>query len=279
MPPRRQRRRLAASDALSSSAGADVERLGALRAVAAAPGRHRRCPRRRRGRRCVPAGALQRRARAARSRGVSPRRSGCSPPRASGRSSTAARSPTACSAAGRSCADQVPLPDGEGRPSPRNALVATIGAPSGQMTVVSTHLHHRLDGSTVRQAQTRALAELVAVRQRRDRLPADPRRRSECDPRQRRASAADRPGAARRRSSADRRLGGRWGQGRGDTWSSTNPYVSDSLAWPASPTTCSCRGRAATDRQPCAGSPGRCGSGGGVYASDHFAVVVDLHAA
>ena len=30
------------------------------------------------------------------------------------------------------------------------------------MTVVSTHLHHRLDGSTVRQAQTRALAELVA---------------------------------------------------------------------------------------------------------------------
>ena len=47
--------------------------------------------------------ALQRRARAARSRNVSPRRSGCSPPRASGRSSTAARSPTACSAAGRSC--------------------------------------------------------------------------------------------------------------------------------------------------------------------------------
>jgi endonuclease/exonuclease/phosphatase family metal-dependent hydrolase len=161
-------------------------------------------------------------------------------------------------------ADQVPLPDGEGRPGPRNALVATIDAPFGPVTVVSTHLHHRLDGSTVRQRQTRALAELVAMRR------GDPET----------AFPLILAGDLNATPDSDelRLLNGR--AARGDTWSSANPYVSDS-AWP---------GRrldyvlVSWPRPRPIGNPARARLAGvqpvdGVYASDHYAVVVDLHTA
>jgi endonuclease/exonuclease/phosphatase family metal-dependent hydrolase len=54
------------------------------------------------------------------------------------------------------------LPDASGRPSHRNALIATIDAPFGPLQVVSTHLEFRFDKSATRQAQTRMLARLVA---------------------------------------------------------------------------------------------------------------------
>jgi endonuclease/exonuclease/phosphatase family metal-dependent hydrolase len=178
-------------------------------------------------------------------------------------------------------ADQVPLPDGEGRPSPRNALVATIDAPFGQVTVVSTHLHHRLDGSTVRQAQTRALAELVALRRGDPEtafpliLAGDLNATPDSDELRLLTGRAAPPVAGLLLTDA-------WevaGDGtRGDTWSSDNPYVSDS-AWP---------GRrldyvlVSWPRPRPIGNPVRARLAGveaveGVYASDHYAVVADLH--
>lgn len=56
----------------------------------------------------------------------------------------------------------VPLPGADGERSHRHALVATTDAPRGPITVVSTHLEHRLTDSATRQRQTAALAALVA---------------------------------------------------------------------------------------------------------------------
>lgn len=55
----------------------------------------------------------------------------------------------------------VVLPD-EGKPEGRLALRADVDGPRGALQVFCTHLNWRLDQSSVRQAQVRALAELVA---------------------------------------------------------------------------------------------------------------------
>jgi endonuclease/exonuclease/phosphatase family metal-dependent hydrolase len=63
------------------------------------------------------------------------------------------------------------LPDHEGKPSHRRALLCTVtptkGSPgfaeNGSFKVVSTHFEFRFDRSTTRQAQARSIAELVAA--------------------------------------------------------------------------------------------------------------------
>jgi endonuclease/exonuclease/phosphatase family metal-dependent hydrolase len=178
--------------------------------------------------------------------------------------------------------DQVLLPDGEGRPGPRTALVATIDVPHlGPVTVVVTHLHHRLDGSATRQRQARALAELVAARR------GDPET----------AFPLILAGDLNATPDSDevRLLTGRaaavvpglvltdvWevaGDGtQGHTWSAANPHVADS-AWP---------GRrldyvlVSWPRPRPLGNPRRAWLAGteavdGVQPSDHCALVVDLH--
>jgi endonuclease/exonuclease/phosphatase family metal-dependent hydrolase len=55
----------------------------------------------------------------------------------------------------------VVLPRPDGRPSHRQAVVAHVESPRGDIPVISTHIDHRFDASAARLAQTAALAQLV----------------------------------------------------------------------------------------------------------------------
>ncbi len=180
-------------------------------------------------------------------------------------------------------ADQVALPDGEGRPGPRTALVATIDTPvAGPVVVVSTHLHHRLDGSAIRQRQTHALAELVAGRRGDPEtvhpliLAGDLNATPDSDELRLLTGRADPlvPGLL---------FTDAWevaGDGTpGHTWSAANPHVSDS-AWPQRRLDYVL---VSWPRPRPLGNPVRAQLAGvdrvdGVQPSDHYALVVDLHA-
>jgi endonuclease/exonuclease/phosphatase family metal-dependent hydrolase len=54
------------------------------------------------------------------------------------------------------------LPDSRGPTGHRKALWAVLSAPFGSLPVISTHLAHRFDESSVRQLQVRAVAALAA---------------------------------------------------------------------------------------------------------------------
>jgi len=56
----------------------------------------------------------------------------------------------------------VVLPDAEGRPSHRQAVLARVAAPWGPVLFVTTHFDWAFDGSAVRQAQAAAVSRLVA---------------------------------------------------------------------------------------------------------------------
>lgn len=57
-----------------------------------------------------------------------------------------------------------PLPGVDGAPGHRRALTASVDAPHGRWPVLCTHLDHRFDESALREAQCRAVLELVAAR-------------------------------------------------------------------------------------------------------------------
>jgi endonuclease/exonuclease/phosphatase family metal-dependent hydrolase len=172
-----------------------------------------------------------------------------------------------------------PLPRADGSGGHRRALVAVLDTPSGRWPVVSTHLDHRFDDSSLRQLQAVRLLEIV------DGLRGDP--------------AGEPPvvlgGDLNAVPDSDevRMLTGRsatpvrnlvmsdcWehvGGGDGATWRRDNPYQSITawpnrrldyvlVSWP---------------RPKPLGNPVRAWLAGvdpvdGVYASDHAAVVVDL---
>ena len=55
----------------------------------------------------------------------------------------------------------VTLPRPDGRPSHRQAVVAHVDSPRGNIPVISTHIDHRFDGSVNRMAQAAGLCRLV----------------------------------------------------------------------------------------------------------------------
>jgi endonuclease/exonuclease/phosphatase family metal-dependent hydrolase len=57
-----------------------------------------------------------------------------------------------------------PLPRADGLAGHRRALTAVVDAPHGRWPVLCTHLDHRFDESAVREAQCRAVLDLVAAR-------------------------------------------------------------------------------------------------------------------
>lgn len=174
---------------------------------------------------------------------------------------------------------QVTLPSGSGRPRVRTALLCHLETPWGAWPVATTHLDHAFDSSAVRLEQVDALADLV---------------NAELDTTDRRLPViVGGDFNAVPDSDEIRRLTGRipvrhpnlvfadvWelrGEGRGLTWDSSNPYLSDAnwpnrridylfVTWP---------------REKPAGHPSRVWLAGnepidGVMPSDHFAVVADL---
>lgn len=54
------------------------------------------------------------------------------------------------------------LPSATGAPSHRSALVTRIDAPFGAITVITTHLDHRFDGSATRQAQVGEICRIAS---------------------------------------------------------------------------------------------------------------------
>ncbi len=56
------------------------------------------------------------------------------------------------------------MPGVDGAPGHRRALTAVVDAPHGRWPVLCTHLDHRFDESALREAQCRAVLELVAAR-------------------------------------------------------------------------------------------------------------------
>jgi endonuclease/exonuclease/phosphatase family metal-dependent hydrolase len=173
----------------------------------------------------------------------------------------------------------VSLPDETGRPGHRRALAAVIASPWGPWPFVTTHLHHRFDGSAVRQAQMTTVLELVE-RLRRDTgatLPVVVG--ADCNA----VPDSDEIRLATGRVAApvkDLVLSDVWeqvGDGPGWTWSACNPYVASSawpnrrldylfVAWP---------------RPKPIGNPQRAWLAGvdlvdGYQASDHYALVADL---
>jgi endonuclease/exonuclease/phosphatase family metal-dependent hydrolase len=173
-----------------------------------------------------------------------------------------------------------PLPRADGAPGHRRALCAAVIAPDGRRwPVVSTHLDHRFDESSVRQLQCEALLRVV------DGVRGDPER----DP----PTVVGGDFNAPPDSDEIRMLTGRrsvpvkglvlsdcWehaGEGAGATWRSDNPYQTVTawpnrrldylfVSWP---------------RPKPLGNPMRTWLAGiepvaGVVASDHAAVVADL---
>lgn len=54
------------------------------------------------------------------------------------------------------------LPRPDGRPSHRQAVLARVDSPRGELHIISTHIDHRFDASVARQAQLRALCQFVS---------------------------------------------------------------------------------------------------------------------
>jgi endonuclease/exonuclease/phosphatase family metal-dependent hydrolase len=180
------------------------------------------------------------------------------------------------------------LPDYEGKPSHRRALLCTVTPPAdvagtdpvGPFKVVSTHFEFRFDRSTTRQAQARSLAELVAHHQ--------------LDPATNFPVIVGADTNAQPSSDEMRSLLGLaqpfvrghifhdcWAlagdETPGYTWSDRNPYLANA-SWP--------RRRidyllVSWPRPKGIGTPTNCWLAGtspvnGIMASDHFAVVADL---
>ena len=175
--------------------------------------------------------------------------------------------------------ESVRLPNLEGEPSHRSALMAVVDAPSGAIPVVSVHTEYRFDQSTTRVAQTSALAKFVKQQHDAGSFPV--------------IIGGDLNAVAD--SDEIRQLTGRtsppveglifqdaWelvGEGPGHTWHDANPYVADStwpnrridyvlVSWP---------------RPKTLGTPIRAWIAGnrpvdGVHPSDHYAVVAELRA-
>jgi endonuclease/exonuclease/phosphatase family metal-dependent hydrolase len=171
------------------------------------------------------------------------------------------------------------LPDVTGAPSYRRAIVAQVETPHGRLWTVCTHLDHAFDGSATRVAQCEALCGIV------DQLRVDPQVEMPV------VLAGDFnavPDSDEMRMMTGRRepaidglvFTDLWevaGQDAGLTWRRDNPYIEDSawpnrrldyifVSWP---------------RPRPLGNPLRTWlagleSIGGVYPSDHAAVVADI---
>ena len=176
--------------------------------------------------------------------------------------------------------ETVALPGAGGAPSPRTALLATVDAPGGPVTVVVTHLEYRFDLNELRAAQLAAICDLVdGVRPAPESsfpviVAGDLNALPDSDEMRRMLgrSAPHRPGLV---------FHDAWevaGDGTaGHTWSSRNPHLVDAtwpnrridyvlVSWPrpkdrGTPVACRIVGDVPVDD---------------VMPSDHFAVVADL---
>jgi endonuclease/exonuclease/phosphatase family metal-dependent hydrolase len=175
--------------------------------------------------------------------------------------------------------ETVRLPNRDGHPGHRHALVAHLDTPGGRRTVVSVHLEWPYDQSATRVTQAIALAELVAARSPEPAegypvvvggdLNATP------DSDEVRLLTGRRPGAATVFQDVWEAAGPT--DDPGWTWHPDNPYLAEAT-WP----------RRRLDyllvrwpRKRPAGNPARCWLAGtapvdGVVPSDHYAVVADL---
>jgi endonuclease/exonuclease/phosphatase family metal-dependent hydrolase len=180
------------------------------------------------------------------------------------------------------------LPDHEGKPSHRRALLCTVTPPEhentqpivGPFKVISTHFEFRFDRSVTRQAQARSIAELVAQHQ------TDP---ATSFPVIVGADTNAQPNSDEMRSLlglSEPLVRGHifhdcWAlagdESPGYTWSDRNPYLANAswprrridyllVSWPrpkgiGTPTACWLAGTAPVN---------------GIMPSDHFAVVADL---
>jgi endonuclease/exonuclease/phosphatase family metal-dependent hydrolase len=180
------------------------------------------------------------------------------------------------------------LPDHEGKPSHRRALLCTVTptkdspdfTDTGPFKVVSTHFEFRFDRSTTRQTQARSLAELVAEH-RRDPLSefpvivgADTNAQPNSDE-MRSLLGLSQPAVRGLIFHDCWALAG--DEAPGYTWSDRNPYLANA-SWP--------RRRidyllVSWPRPKGIGTPTACWLAGtspvnGIMPSDHFAVVADL---
>jgi endonuclease/exonuclease/phosphatase family metal-dependent hydrolase len=174
---------------------------------------------------------------------------------------------------------EVALPDGDGAPGHRRALAVVLLTPWGRWPVVCAHLHHRFDGSAVRERQVVTLLRLVDRMRREVETTLPVLVGADCNA----VPDSDEIRLATGRRAApvaDLVLSDVWeqvGDGPGHTWSRGNPYVEQSawpnrrldylfVAWP---------------RAKPVGNPVRAWLAGdhpvaGFHPSDHYAVVADL---
>jgi endonuclease/exonuclease/phosphatase family metal-dependent hydrolase len=175
------------------------------------------------------------------------------------------------------------LPDADGTPGHRRALVARVDTPWGRWPVLSTHLDHRFDASATRRRQVHRVMELVAEHR------GDPENdlplivggdlNAVPDSDEIRMATGRAPGAP-----AGVVLSDVWeqvGDGPGITWDRRNPDVAESawpdrridqlmVSWPRpKPVGNPVRAWLAADRPVDIG-------GASVWASDHAAVVAEL---
>ena len=177
-------------------------------------------------------------------------------------------------------AQTLPLPDASGKPSHRSVLLATVDAPFGPLQVVSTHVEFRFDRSATRDAQTRALARIIAEYRNDPQtsfpvvIGGDFNAMPHADE-MRHLFGASTPEHENLMFHDAWAIAGDGGAGH--TWSSMNPHLADAtwpnrrldyllVSWP---------------RPKAVGTPVACWTSGhvpvnGVVASDHYAVVADL---
>lgn len=174
---------------------------------------------------------------------------------------------------------QTLLPAAADRPKVRTILSGFLATPWGKWPVATTHLDHSFDASVIRLAQVDTVADVVhaAVRSIDGTLPAiiggDFNAVPDSDEIRRLTGRS----AVRHRGLVFADVWELRGEGRGNTWDGSNPYLADAnwpnrridylfVTWP---------------RPKPAGHPERVWLAGsdpvdGVTASDHLAVVADL---
>lgn len=174
---------------------------------------------------------------------------------------------------------QVLLPADDGRPKVRTVLMCVVQSPWGPWPIVTTHLDHHFDGSSLRMRQVDALADAVRelLEENGGGLPAivggDLNAVPDSDEIRRLTGRT----AVRHPNLVFNDIWELRGAGHGYTWSSSNHYLQDAnwpnrridylfVTWP---------------RVKPAGHPERVWLAGtepidGVTASDHFAVVADV---
>lgn len=186
--------------------------------------------------------------------------------------------------------EQVTLPDADGQPTPRTALITRLDREPGPRLYVNTHLDWRYYGSATRQTQLQAIVDAVVSHRSVDGLD-DPLPviltgdlNGQPETQEVRRLTGLEPGYHPELIFID--CWAAVGDGQGHTWSRDNPHAAEAswprrrldyvlVSWPRVKPFCSPVSACLAGLGPADGGPGR-SEGEVMVPSDHYAVVVEL---